>query len=58
MSLPITPAAVAEHGSNGLKYGLIGLGSLMLINTFGLQALVPIILPFVLIVAGVKIAAH
>lgn len=61
MSAPIqTPG---DHGSpaSGLKWGLIGLGSLMLINTFGLQSLVPLILPFVLIVAGVKMgkaAAH
>ena len=58
MSVIPTPGAVTEHASNGLKYGLIGFGSLMLVNSFGLQSLVPIILPFVLIIAGVKMVAH
>ncbi len=58
MSIPVTPGAAAEHASNGLKYGLIGFGSLMLVNSFGLQSLVPIILPFILIGVGVKMAAH
>ncbi len=53
MSIPVTPAAAS--GSSGLKFGLIGLGSIMLINTFGLQSLVPLILPFVLIAVGAKI---